>query len=166
MVGRLVQKDQIRLGGQYTGECCAPRFAARQMSWVFLARQPQFAEQIAGTVRFVAGSQARLDIGENCFKAGEIGLLRQVAHGRIRLEKTSAAIHFDQSGGDFQQGGFARAVASHKAEPLAWRHRQFRTLQQRLAADGEYHVLQEKDGGSHESKIRKGRALSIQEAAA
>ena len=69
------------------------------------------------------------DIGEGGGEAGEIGFLRQVLDRRPRLSEAFAGIGLHQSGGDAQQGRFARAVVADQADPVAGRDGQTRAGQ-------------------------------------
>jgi hypothetical protein len=70
-----------------------------------------------------------LDIGEGGGEAGQIGFLRQVLDRRLRLSEVFAGIGLHQSGGDAQQGRFARAVAAYEADPVVGRDGQTRAGQ-------------------------------------
>ena len=75
--------------------------------------------------------------------AGEVGFLRQIADGGAGLGERLAAIGLHQPGGDLEQGGFARTVAAHQAQPLARAHAQFRPVQQQGVAEADMDIFQE-----------------------
>jgi hypothetical protein len=73
---------------------------------------------------------------------GEIGLLRQVAHGGAWLHEALAPVGLDEARGDLEQGGFARAVAADEAGALAGGNREVRAHDQGRAAEGESRILE------------------------
>ena len=111
MVGRLVEQQNVRAGGERAGERRAAGLAARQMRRVLGPGEAQLVQQIERAVRIVALGEARLDIGERGLEAGEVGLLRQIADGGGGVGETLAAVGLGQTGGDLQQRRLARAVA-------------------------------------------------------
>ena len=150
MVGRLVEEEQVRLGCQHARERGAADLAARQVRRVLVAAQAKLAQQILRAIEIIIGAKSRLDIAQHVGEIRQVGLLRQVAHSGVRLEKAHPAVFFDHAGGDLEQRRLARAVAADKADALAGRDRQVGTFQQRLAAKGELDVLQgENRRGSH-----------------
>src|SRR5450631_2985262 len=95
------------------------------------------------------GAKPRLDIGEGGGMAGKIGLLRQIAHIGARLQKARPAIGLDKTRRDVQKRRFARTIASDETQTLARRDRKRGGLQERLAAEGERNILQQKERGCH-----------------
>jgi hypothetical protein len=81
-----------------------------------VAGEAERLQQVAGAVVVVALGHAGLDEGQRGGEAGEIGRLRQIAHGRRRLQETRAAIGLDLAGGDLQERRLARAVAADQAQ--------------------------------------------------
>ena len=114
-----------------------------------VARKPQLAEEIISAGRIVAVAKARRDIGVGVGKAGKVRLLRQILDRRARLGEAAAAVSLDQSGGDLQERGFARAVAPDNAKPGALFDEQLRPVQQGRGADGEADVLKRQKRRGH-----------------
>ena len=121
MVGRLVEQQHVGRGRQHARERGAARLAAREVRGILAAVEAELFEQIARRVGIVAGPEAGLDIGERRGEAGEVRLLRQVAHGGAGLHEARAAVGLDQPGGDLEQRRLARAVAADQADALAGR---------------------------------------------
>ena len=90
---------------------------------ILFAGHAQLFEQVAGPVGIVARREPGLDVGQGGGKAGEIGLLRQIADGGSRLQEAAAGIRLHQPGGDLQQARLARAVASDQRQAFARTHR-------------------------------------------
>ena len=97
----------------------------------------------------VARDAIGFDISQRRFEAGEIWLLRQVAHQGTRLHENRAAIGLHQPGCNFQQGRFARAVTANEANPLSSADREFRTGEQGRAAERKGNVFELQEGRSH-----------------
>ena len=129
--------------------------AARRLSpperlrGVFVAGEAELLEQQPRPVRIVAGREPGLDEGRRRREAGEVGLLRQVADGRARLQEAAAGVGLDQPGGDLQERRLAGAVPADQAQALAGADRQLGAGQQRRAAKGEADVLKEEKRGCH-----------------
>ena len=103
MVGRLVEQKDVGRRRQHARERGAARLTARQLRRIFRAGKAELLQEIAREYGVVARPEPGLDIGKRRGKAGEIRLLRQIAHDRPRLHEDRAAVGLDQSGGDFQQ---------------------------------------------------------------
>ena len=140
MVGGLVEQQDVGIGRKNVRERGAARLAARELRGIFVAGQAELLQQIAGLMRIVGGAEPAFDIGERGGKAGEVGLLRQIADGRARLHEALAAVGLDQARNDLEQRRLARAVAAHETDPLARGDGQLHALQQRRAAEGERDV--------------------------
>ena len=149
MVGRLVEQQDVGRRRQHARERRAARLAAGEVRGVLAAVEPELLQEIARLVAVVAGAEAGLHIGERRCGAGEIGLLRQIAHGGARLQEARAAVGLDQPGGDLEQGRLARAVAADQADALAGRDRQLDAGEQRRAAEGQRDVLELDEGRGH-----------------
>ncbi len=149
MIGGLVEEKDIGVGRQHLRERGTARFAPGQARGLLIPRQSELLEDVAGPVRIVSRSEARLDEGEGGGKGAEIRLLREISHGRTRLQEPRAAIRLQEAGSDLEKGGLAGAVASDEAGALAGGNRQFGTREQRGAAERERHVLQEEKRRSH-----------------
>ena len=120
-----------------------------RLSRVFLPGEAELLQQMAGKMGIIARPKAGFDIGKRRCKAGKIRLLRQISDNGAWLRENRAAIRFDLSGGDFEQGRFARSVASNKCHPLAGRDGQLDAGQKRRAAEGQRDVLELKKGWCH-----------------
>ena len=142
MVGRLVEQEDVGGGRQHPRDRRAPRFAAREVLRILAAVEAELFHEIVRRVRIVAGPEPGFHIGERRRKAGEVRLLRQVAHGGAGLHKACAAVGLDQSGGDLEQRRLARAVAADQTDALAGRDRQLDAVEQRRAAERERDVLE------------------------
>ncbi len=163
MVGRsrwLVGSSSSRISGcgrQGADQRGAPPLAAREPRRVLLAGEAEAPGAACGDMGIVERRQAGLDIGHDGREVGKVRLLRQIAQARAGLEKALAGVDLDLAGGDLEQGRFARAIASDKAQPRAGRDRQIDAFEQRLAAEREGHALQgQQRGRSHESFRVKG----------
>ena len=84
--------------------------------------------------------RARCGRRQRARETEEIGLLRQVAQRRARLDETLAGVGLDGSGGNLQQRGFAAAVAPDQAQAVAFGNRKLRSLQQRRGAEAEVDI--------------------------
>ena len=142
VVGRLVQQQDVGTRRQGTRQRGAASFAARQGGGIFIAAQAQIAQQVKSAVGIFVWVQPRFDIIAGGGIAAHIRLLRQVAHRGAGLDKHSAAISFHQPGRDLEQGGLARAVAPHQAQPVARPDAEFGAIQQALAAEFNGDVFQ------------------------
>jgi hypothetical protein len=85
-------------------------------------------------------------------EAGEIRLLRQIAHGQPRLDEALARIRLDESGRDLQERRLAGAVAADQRQAVAARHGELRAFEQRRAAEGQVNVTQAEDGWVHDTR--------------
>jgi hypothetical protein len=119
MIGRLVEEQDIGRGRQHASQRGAACLTAGKMRRVFLPVEAELIEELAAEVDIVAGAEAGFDIGKRRCEAGKIRLLRQIADHGPGLHENRAAIGFDVSGRDLEQGRFARAVASNESHPLA-----------------------------------------------
>ena len=90
MVGGLVEQQDVGRRGQHAGQRGAPRLAAGEAGGVLRAGEAERLQQGAGAVRVVARAQPGCDIGLGAVEAGEVGLLRQVAHGGAGLQEAGA----------------------------------------------------------------------------
>ncbi len=162
MVGRLVEQENVGGGRQHARDRGAARFAAREVLGILAAVEAELFHEIVRRVGIVAGPEAGFHIGERRRKAGEVRLLRQVAHGGARLDKARAAVGLDQPGGDLEQRRLARAVAAHQADALAGRDRQLDAVEQRRAAERERDVLELYERRRHAwvSRLRRLYALA------
>src|SRR5690606_30341067 len=61
MIGRLVEEENVRFRRDHPGERCTPRLAAGDPRRILLAGEAEGFEDVAGTVRVVAGAKPRLD---------------------------------------------------------------------------------------------------------
>ena len=95
-----------------------------------------------GAIGIIPGGQPFFDISQHSGIGRQVRLLRQIAHGCARLQKARAGIGFHQTGGDFQQGRFARTVAAHQSHALAKPDSEFRAVKQRSATKGQTGILQ------------------------
>ena len=146
VVGRFVQQQDVRLGRQGPGQGRAPGLAAGQVTGGFLAGQTQKVQQILRAVRIVPRRQAVLDIIQGRGMAGQVRFLRQIAHGRPRLNEDLTLIGGDQSARDLQQGRFSRPVAPDQAQAVAAHDGKLSPLQQGCAAEGQVDVAKVEDG--------------------
>ena len=157
MVGRLVQQQNIGLRGQGPHRGGPPPLPAREPRRVLLASKAKAFQQLPREIGIVERREPGLDIGHDGREVGKVGLLRKVSQARAGLEKALAGVEVDLSGGDLEQGRFARAIASDKAQPRAGRDRQIDAFEQGLAAEREGHALQgQQRRRSHESFRVKG----------
>ena len=167
MVGRLVEHEDVGLGRQHAGKCCAPALAARQPGRLLLAGEPETFQQEARAVRIIARREPGLDERPGGGEAGKVGLLRQIADGRRRLDEAAAAVGLGETGGDLEQRRLARAVPPDQAQPLAGRDRQLGAVEQRRAAEREMDVLEQEERRCHgrirysmRATARRSRAIS------
>ncbi len=142
MVGRLIQQQDIGVGGQCPGERHPAAFPAREVARIFLAGQPHLVEQQLGLEREVAIGEAVLDRLERGIEMAEVGRLFQIADGDAGLDETVALIRLDQTGGDFHQGRLAGAVAPDQADSVPLMHKHIRPGKQWLATEGQVNILQ------------------------
>src|SRR5262249_50549105 len=62
--------------------------------------------------------------------------------GDAGLGETRAPVRLHQPRRNFQQGGFARAIAPHQADAVAFAQAEFRAIQQARAAKGDGDILE------------------------
>ena len=158
VVGGLVEQQDVGVGGKHMGERGAAGFAARKLRGIFVAGQAELFQEIASLMRIVGGAEPAFDIGQRGGKAGEVGLLRQVADGGAGLHEALAAVGLDQARNDLEQRRLARAVAAHETDPLARGDGQLHALQQRRAAEGERDVGELDERRRHQGSGRRRRA--------
>ena len=150
MVGRLVQQQKIRAGGQGAGQRRAAGLAAREILRLLVPAQAKLAQQVAHAVLVVIRPETCQHIVHDIGVGGKVRLLRQIAHGRTRLKEARAGIEGDLARGDLQQRGFARAVAADEADALARPHRERCPGEQRHGAEGYGNVGEQQERwGSH-----------------
>ncbi len=150
MVGRLVQKHDVGLGGEHARQRRAPRLAARQIARPRVGAKSETLDQTCDAVGLVGGAKARHHVGFHRLGRAEIGLLREIADGRARLAEDLAAIGLDDPSGDFQEGRFARAVAPDQRNAIPRQDAEFDMGEKRGAAEGEAHAVEaEERGRSH-----------------
>ena len=114
----------LSLGREHARQRRAPRLAAGEPRRRLVAGEPELLEEMMRLVAIITRPKAGLDVGQRRRRAGEIGLLRQIADRSTRLNEACAAVGLDQSRGDLEQGRLARAVAADQADALAGGHRQ------------------------------------------
>ncbi len=119
MIGRLVEQENIGHRCERARQNRAPRLAAREVAWVFLAGETKMAEQVKRAVAVVAFAKTGLDISAHVGVTGEVRLLREIAQDAARLDETRPVIGLDEPGGDLHQCGLARSVAPDKAHAVA-----------------------------------------------
>ena len=131
MIGWLIEQKDVGGGRQHARQRGTACFAAGKVGRMFFAcESSKLLEEIAGRMVVVARDAIGFDISQRRFEAGEIWLLRQVAHQGTRLHENRAAIGLHQPGCNFEQGRFARAVTANEANPLSSADREFRTGEQ------------------------------------
>ena len=149
VIGWLIEQKDVGGGRQHARERGAACFAAGKAGRMFSTCESQLLEEIAGRMVVVARDAIGFDISQRRVEAGEIWLLRQVAHQGTRLHENRAAIGLYQPGRNFQQGRFARAVTADEAHPLSSADREFRTGKQGRAAESKGNVFELQKGRSH-----------------
>ena len=149
MVGRLVEEQDVGFGRQRAGNGGAADLAARQALRVFIAGEPQFAQQIGAAVRIIRGPKARLDIVEHGCVGGKIRLLRQVADGGAGLHPALALVGLDHAGGDLEKRRLARAVAPDERHALALGNSEFGVFENGAAAEGQADAAEMKENSAH-----------------
>ena len=137
MVRGFVEQQDIGRRRDDACQCRAARFAARECVGFLLAGQAEALQQILGAERIVSGCKTGFDEGERRRIAGEVGFLRQVANRGAGCDGADTGIRLDEAGGDLQQSRLAGSVASHEAQPVAFREHEICALQQRRAAEGQ-----------------------------
>ena len=119
MVGRLVDQQHVRLGSHGAHQRHPARLAAGKARGIGIVVDAKLAQQRPATIGIVGRPQARLDIGQHRFEAGQVGLLRQIGDARAGVGEALAFVGLHQPGGNLQQRRFARAVAADEADALA-----------------------------------------------
>jgi len=118
------------------------RLAAGQMAGLFASREAKLFQHRARGVITVARPQPGLDISERRGKAGEIGLLGQIAHQRSRLHEKPSRGRARRVRPPSSAASIAGAVTADQANPLAGADRQFGVGQERRPAEGERDVFE------------------------
>ena len=158
MIGRLVEQQNIGRGRECARKRRAPRFAAGKLRGILLAREAKLIEIRLRLMRIVAGREASPHVIVRRRVMSEIRLLREITDGRAWIDKAAAAIGLDQTRGDFEQSGFARAVAADQAHLFTGRDGQIRGFEQGRAAEGQRNVAKLDQGWSHErASIARGK---------
>ena len=142
MVGRLVEKDDVRLLGEHAGKRRLAAFAARQRGRIGGGREFQLVE--CGR-RLVFLRAARHRIIDDARSAAEIRHLFEIGDARARLTENLAAIGLGEAGRDSQQGGFAASVSPDKAKPVTRRERETRARNQDLIGKRDADVAKGKE---------------------
>jgi hypothetical protein len=153
VVGRLVEKQDVRLRRQHARQRGAAGLPAREVRRRLLAREAELLEEIACPIGVVPRREPRLHVGECRGKGRQVRLLRQIADRRRGLDKALAPVLLHQTGGDLEQRRLARAVAAHEAEPLPLSDAELGARQERRAAEGQVDVGQLQEGRSHDPRM-------------
>ncbi len=143
MVGRLVEQQDVGIGGEDAGERRAARFAARELRRIGAAdrrrdrpsapaRDKDCPPRRGRSARNRASSRSPSGRAPAADSAG--------ARWAARSAFPPSALA--SPGGDLQQRRLARAVAPDQRDPVARRNRQFRALEQRRAAERQADVSQ------------------------
>src|SRR3954449_9030329 len=93
--------------------------AAGKLRGVFVAVQAELLQDMPRLMGVVTGTEPCLDVGERCFVAGKIRLLRQVTDRRAGLDETHPAVRLDQASHDLEQRRFPRPIAPDQANAFA-----------------------------------------------
>src|SRR5262245_9898365 len=131
MVGRLVEEKNVGGRREDAHERGAPRLAAREAMGFLVAREAELVQEILRAMRIIAWRRPRLDEGARGGEPGEVGLLREIADSRPRLDEARAAIGLREPRGDPEQRRLARPVASDEAQAIALGDRQLSPLEER-----------------------------------
>jgi hypothetical protein len=95
MVGGFIEQQDVGRGRQCAGKGGAPDFTARERGRRFLAREPQFLQQIAAAMLIVRRSEAVFHIVQHRLEAGKIGFLGQITDGSAGLQPAFTFVRFD-----------------------------------------------------------------------
>ena len=153
VIGRFVEQQDLRPRGERAGERDTARLAAGQYVGIGVGIDAEPVEQRIGAAGIVHRPEARLDIADRGVEAGEVDVLRQIAHAVVGMQEALAAVTLGEAGGDLHQRRLARAVAADEADAVAFLHAQLRPVEQRRAAEREVDVFQAQqlDGHGHGS---------------
>ena len=146
MVGRLVEQQDIGLGGQYACQSGTAALAARQGFRIFGAGQAERAQQILRAILVITRPETRFDIIKRGGIGGQVRLLRQIAQSGAGLDKAQAGVMRHVARGDLEQGRFARAIAANQRDALTGRDNEFGALEQGRATEGQFDILKRKKG--------------------
>ena len=70
----------------------------------------------------------------------EVDFLRQVSRPRIGMDEALSLVEVEATCGDFQQCGFARAVAANETDTITGTDRELGSGQQRRAAERQVNI--------------------------
>ena len=138
MIGRFVEKKNVRLLRQHTGKRGLARLAARQRCRIGAARKTEFIERRFG---LVYGRAAGRRIIEDAGRAAKIGHLFEIGDACAGLAEDLAAIRLGETGGNAQQRRLAAAIASDEAQAVAGGQRETGARDQHLIGEGDTDVL-------------------------
>ena len=142
MIRRLVEEENVGVGGEHAGERRAPCLAAGDLRGVFVAAEAEIAQEHAGTIGIGLRIEPGFGIGEHGLEPAEVRLLRQVAQAGSRLQEAYTLVRLKRPCGNPEQRRFARAVAADQANLIASANREIGGFKQRRAAERQRDVLQ------------------------
>ena len=154
VIGRLVEQKDFRLRRQHPHERRPPRLAAREIRRLRGKLESEFGHHRARRIFVVLLPKTGEHVVERRGIPGEIGFLRQIGEPGRRLRESRSAVGRQLAGGNSQQGGFPRPVATDQRDPLAGRNRQLGSLQQRRAAECQDDIAQLQNG-RHQTRSRR-----------
>lgn len=148
VVGGLVEKQHVGLGGERLRQCGAPPLAAGELGWILGTREAEALQQVTGAVGRFARRQPGLDEIEGGVEAREVGFLGEVADRRAGLDETAPLVGIDESRGDLHERRLARPVPTDEAGALTRRDGDVGTGDQGRAAESQGDVLEGEERGS------------------
>ena len=126
MIGRLIEKENVRLWRQHPRQSGAARLAAGELRGILVSGEAELLEERTRGIAVVIRAQPRLHIGQRRGETCKVGLLRQIAQERAGLQENVAAVRVDETRRDLEQRRFARAVTPDQRHAFAGRHRKLR----------------------------------------
>ena len=118
MIGRLVKQQHFRTSRHGFGQRDTATLATRHGGNIRRRLNMQIRDKLISALAVFIIHQPLQDKILSLLITGKAGILRQIFDMNAGLHKTLAIIRLDQSGENFQQGRFARAIAPHQTNAI------------------------------------------------
>ena len=95
MIRRLVEEQNVRVGGERPGQRGAPRFSPRRLAGIGVFSHAEFRHQSFRHVLLVLVVQLGADVVKHRDKAGKVGFLGQIPQAASGLDEAFAVVRRD-----------------------------------------------------------------------
>jgi hypothetical protein len=159
MVGRFVEKQDVRLRRHHAGKRRTPRLAAGKALWVLFPGQAQMLQEIGDAIAIVAGAEPRFGIGLDRLEAVEVRRLVQIADGHRGVPEDLARLRLGKAGCNPHQRRLAGAIAADETDAVAGFDLQAGAGEKRRAAEGQEDIVEFQNRGRQGVRLRKDRRV-------